>query len=247
MTPGAAAFIFPAAHAMAVAALALSLLLWLGRKRRAAGCLFPAALVCLGVNLALIVGTGSRLPLYGMFESATTILWVAGCGLLLARGRAGSTEFGVGCGVLAFLGAAAGFFPLGMNHDFFMYASAWVQGFFFFRLVSAGILLLAGIGFLAILADARKPGAGPCPQKRQARLLLAAAVFFLLSELSGSIWCLKGWGDTWLWSGNFFQSAAVFFLIMINLHIPPGMLRSVAGKSALGTLSSFAAIFLFLW
>ena len=79
-------------------------------------------------------------------------------------------------------------------------------------------------------------------------LFLLGAILFLSSELSGSIWCLKGWGDSWHWSENFLQSAAIFFLIMINFHIPSHLLLKNTGiRNSLGALSSLTVVILFLW
>jgi len=247
MINGAITLGFPVVHGMLLLCLSLSLLFSISRSVQAARYAFLAGLLCLSLNLALLLLSAQRLPLYGMFESMTTILWVAGICLYLetkARPWAGAIP---GIGTMAALGAFMCFFPLQANHDFFMYANPWVQSFFFFRLLSAGIILYAGIRSAAAWAGVREKPNPVHEIRRRHMLFLLGTILFLSSELSGSIWCLKGWGDSWHWSENFLQSAAIFFLIMLNLHIPSHLLKSAGTRERLGTLSALAMVILFVW
>ncbi|HMA67413.1 MAG TPA: hypothetical protein VKO20_06305 [Desulfosalsimonadaceae bacterium] len=249
MISDAAALGFPVLHGMGGLGFALALLFSFRQKEQPARRAFLAGLFCLCLNLAVLVTAAQRLPLYGMFESLTTILCITGGTLYFAQKKAVSAEFMLGCGVILLLCIFAGIFPLRPNHDFFMYASPWVQGFFFFRLLAAGVILYTGIRFAAVFCMARVSAQYQYngEMKQISTFLLVGTVLFLCSELAGSIWCLKGWGDSWRWSENFFQSAVVFFLIMINLHIPARMLRSPENRGGFGALTSFAVVFLFLW
>ena len=232
---------------MLLVCLSLSLLFSAIRSAQAGRYAFLAGLFCLSLNLALLIFSAGRLPLYGMFESMTTILWVVGICLYLEtkpRPWAGAVP---GIGAMLALGAFMCFFPLRANHDFFMYANPWVQSFFFFRLLSAGIIAYAGIQSAAAWAGVRENQPQVHEIRRRHMLFLLGAILFLSSELSGSIWCLKGWGDSWHWSENFLQSAAIFFLIMLNFHIPSHLLRSTGIRNSLGALTSLTVVILFLW
>jgi len=241
-----ATILFPILHGLGLSGFLTALGLAIGQKPVAAAYAFLAGMGGLLLNWGLIIVAAQRLPLYGMFESMTTILLIAGgCLFFDRKKRAGADT--IGYGFMALLSGCLFLFPLGLNHDFFLYKSPWVQCFFFFRLLSAGVLFFAGIRFTVALTDAIAPANRMAYAKQQARLLLAGTVLFLLSEFSGSVWCLKGWGDSWRWSENFFQSAAIFFLIMLNLHIPLHLLHHRRARTALGALSSFAVVFLFLW
>lgn len=238
--------LFPILHGLGFAGFLIALALTMGQRERAAGYAFLTGLAGVSLNLALIIIAAQRLPLYGMFESITTILWVTAACLFFNREKRTAITT-ISYGFMALLGGCLFFFPVQLNHDFFLYSSPWVQCFFFFRLLSAGVLFFTGIRFAVALTDTIPPDGRITYAKQQTRLLLAGAVLFLCSEFSGSVWCLKGWGDSWRWSENFFQSAAIFFLIMLNLHIPLRLLQHPQARRALGALSSFAAVFLFLW
>lgn len=243
---------FPILHGLAFAGFLIALILGATGRGRAAGMAIAAAVTAAAANLLLIFIAARRPPVYGLFESVTAMVVVAG--LVYFKHRTGpdgspappaptiaaSAILSALCGVV-FTG------PVALNHDFFMYADPWVRSFFFFRLVSAGIILGAGIFFAANLKNAAGMVSPGNFLTRQNTLFLLGMLFFLVSEFSGSVWCLKGWGDSWRWSGNFFQSTAVFFLFMLNFHIPPGTLSRLQSRNVLGAASSFIIVFLFLY
>ncbi len=238
--------LFPVVHGIVIICLISWMLLFLLRKQRPAGYVFPAGLFFLSVNLALIIISAKRLPLYGIFESFTLVLWVLGICLYLSSKAKASAESALCGGVMLFLSVFMCLFPFSLNQDYFMYASPWVQSFFFFRILSAGVVLYAGLRFSAGYAENRISKNRIFQLRQQHMFLLAGTVLYLVSELSGSIWCLKGWGDSWNWSENFFQSAAIFFLLMINFHVPSALLRSPGKRSVFGILTSFIVVFLIL-
>jgi hypothetical protein len=213
------------------------------KKTDPARILLLAGAVSLMFNLFQILRTGKRLPLYGVLESLTTICLVAAVCLCLRPFSPKTAEGTIGAGILALLAALALFFPLSLNPDFFMYASPWVQAFFFLRLLSGGIVLYAGIRFSASLAGRGRLSSGAPGLEVTYRFFLWASVLFLLSELSGSIWCLKGWGDSWRFSENFFQSTALFFLMMLNFHLPPFLAKHGRRKCLLGVVSCASILF----
>jgi len=239
--------LFPVIHILSFFGLLLALILLIRKKYKPAGYAFLIALAGLFVNFILIIIAAKRLPLYGMFESLTTILCIVGMCLYLSKPFQASPKAIIGYGVMTLISGFMLFFPLQLNHDFFMYSSPWVQSFFFFRLMAAGIILFTGIRFTAELRSPSTTNNPILPPKPIYLLFLFGTVLFLCSEFSGSVWCLKGWGDSWHWSENFFQSAAIFFLVMLNLHIPIRTFRTQKSRSVLGALSAYTIVFLFLW
>ncbi len=244
--------LFPIAHGMIAAGFVTAFILGAARRRKAAQAVFLAGQILLTAQLAMIVLASRRPPLYGMFESVTAILWTAGvCFSISAFTKtnppsATLSELPVCCGVMAFLSGLMFFWPIRLNPDFFMYADPWVQDFFVFSLVSAGVMLYAGIAFAAAAID----GVESFSERNQIKdgnlLFLIGTLFFLASEFSGAVWCLRGWGDSWRWSGNFFQSTAIFFLLLLNLHIPSNLFGRAQARNIFGAVSCAGIFFLFL-
>lgn len=65
-------------------------------------------------------------------------------------------------------------------------------------------------------------------------LLLGVAVY-LVSEWSGSFWCLNWLGDTWRWSGGFFKASLIFLLVMAVFHLPPSMAKLIKIRAVIGS------------
>lgn len=242
----------PIIHGLAFAGFLTALILCAAARERAAEKVFTATVTAASVNLALIFILARRPPVYGLFESVTAISVVTGLVYFKNRitpngSKAPIAVLAAASGILAALCALVFTGPVALNHDFFMYANPWVQSFFFFRLVSAGIILGVGILFVAALKKDMEPVSAGNFISRQNLLFLLGMLFFLISEFSGSVWCLKGWGDSWRWSGNFFESTAIFFLFMLNFHIPPGIFSRIQSRSLLGIASCLIIVFLFLY
>ena len=211
-----------------------------GNRPRPAVIMAAAGFLLLSVHGGLLIFSLRRLPLVGGYEALTILAWTTAA-LLLARRRFRNDRimlavFGV---VLTLLCAAGGLARLELNYDYFMYASFWAQGFFFFKQLSAGILLGVILSLIASVIGGRP--------EFDRRLFMAAVIVFLCSELSGSIWGLLGWGDSWHWSANFFESAVVFFIFMANLHLPAFMTRNDLRRIPFHLASAMIITGLFLW
>lgn len=128
------------------------------------------------------------------------------------------------------------------NHDFYMYQIASVQLFFVLRITAGGILLYSFLLFACAWRQQLEStgNSGAETLRRAKSALVLAATVYLGSEFSGTVWCLLGWGDTWHWSSNFFQSTAIFLLLMLPLHIPPGW-KKPGCRTATGSLCTLAA------
>ncbi len=102
-----------------------------------------AGWLLLSIHLLLLIVVIRRLPLYGGYESLTLVLWTSA--LLFAFSsripdhRPHRLLFGFVLGGISLWPVLSG---LQINHDYFMYASYWVQGFFFCKLLAAGVILL---------------------------------------------------------------------------------------------------------
>ncbi len=187
----------------------------------------------LTIAAAAFILEHARVPLAGAYESLLMLLWTAAVLIYAVRRTAPSRPELLTAGLmLGILSAWLTFGNLTPNHDFFLYASGWVQAFFFFRLLAAGVMLTTG------LAQA----AGTFNKS----LFMAGFLLFLVSEFTGSVWCFRVWGDFWHWSANFFQSALVFFLMMLTLHLPPRWLRQKPRSGRWPALLRLASPFLII-
>ncbi len=246
---------FFAVHTLCLVFFLAALIMAVFKYHGPAGWLFAGGVLWAAANLALIFLAARRPPVYGLFESVTTIGVVAGITYFRHRRvwqdpenlKNQSATLLTASAAMVFLCGLVFAGPVTLNHDFFMYANPWVKSFFFCRLVAAGIILTVGIFFAAALKNSGPPVSWKNFILRQNLLFMLGMLFFLISEFSGSVWSLKGWGDSWRWSGNFFQSTAIFFLFMLNFHLPPGFFSRIQGRRLLGTLSCFTIVFLFLY
>ncbi len=107
----------------------------------------------------------------------------------------------------------------GLNYDFFMYGEIWVVGFFFVRTLAVGLFIYGGLFYLQAWLE-RDESTQSSLLWYGHRYLLLGAGFFLLAELSGSIWAMLWLADGWRWSGGFLHSMVMFLLVMIPYHIP---------------------------
>jgi hypothetical protein len=190
-----------------------------------------------------------RLPVYSLYESCMhTALTLSACLVLLGNRKGDRNVQLLGSLALVLLTGLA--LPVlgNFNPDFYMYQVWPVQLFFALRLTAGGILLFSCLLFSSawMQTRGRTQGNGAAALRGATLTLILASTIFLCSELSGTVWCMLGWGDTWHWSSNFFQSAGIFLLLMLPLHIPPGWKRSAfrAGTGSLCTLITVLAIML---
>ena len=211
-----------------------------GKRTRPAVIPAAAGFLLVSIHAGLLILIIHRLPLIGGYEALAVLVWTS-AGLLLARRRFRDDRgmlmvFGT---ALTLLCIAGGLARLEINYDYFMYASFLSQGFFFFKQLSAGLLLAVMLALIASVITGRP--------EFDRRLFMAAAIAFLGSELSGSIWGLLGWGDSWHWSANFFESGMVFFIFLTNLHLPVFPGRRNLWRIPFQLASAMIITGLFLW
>jgi hypothetical protein len=205
------------------------------------------------IGFLLLAGTAMinwslvhRLPVYSLYESLLHMaLVLSACLTVLSTTRPGHSALTWGNLLLTILLIAAVPVLRQFNPDFYMYQVWPVQLFFALRLTAGGVFLFAFLLFATAWPQEYNNTRNGAELLHLADLILIlAAILFLGSELSGTIWCMLGWGDTWHWSSNFFQSASIFLLLMLPLHIPPGWKKGAfrAGTGSICTLIAALAI-----
>jgi hypothetical protein len=129
-----------------------------------------------------------------------------------------------------------------LNADFHMYNRLSVLSFFNFRINAAAFFLLGAVYICTDIFGAARSNSAVGPFDKGRRFLLIGTICFLISECTGSYWCLNWYGDSWTWSRNFLEASCVFMGVMLAFHIPadwklPRSLRAVMGcVPAMGTL-----------
>lgn len=208
--------------------------------------------IACGAGLAWLMFSEQRLPLFGSLESVVYVSFIL---TLLVRFAVPVVEIAsklrlalVTHGVICLMLAVQATRPMEFNADFFMYDNLWVNLFFNLRLNAAGLLIWAAILFMV--------GAGFFTGKDTAdraacdrtiyqgrNFLLAGIVVYLMSEWSGSLWCLNWLGETWQWSRGFLKAAIIFLLAMLASHLPHSMAGSHRAKALFGI---FPGIYIFI-
>lgn len=141
------------------------------------------------------------------------------------------------------------FTPRAPAGDYYMYTDIWVNLFFSFRTAACALFLFAGIHFIL---EAGLNKATDHPDIRlflswQGRnFLLAGTCVYLVSECSGSYWCLNWLGDVWHWSRGFLWAAVIFLIIMAYFHTPPFLSRSRRIKPLIGILPGVVCLWMIL-
>ena len=118
------------------------------------------------------------------------------------------------------------------NHSY-----PYAVAFHLFRRLALALGLFASTLFLSSLITPSTALQSATQLRFQGRnTIMVAVLLYLLSEDTGIIWCLRGWGDIWHWSPGFMISTMVLVYLMLALHIPggsrkPGLWYSLVGLS----------------
>lgn len=203
----------------------------------------------LAINLLifiLIVFSEHRLPIFGDFESVTTIGLVLGflhllnfyCSTPADRRFYDSHAKWITVSILLLLTYLA-FFPKTPNPDFYMYDDIRVIVFFHFRILASGVFIYSAL----ILCAALHHGF-PDYIRTGRNFLLTGAAIFLISEFSGSLWCLDWYGDSWHWSKGFLKAACLFLVAMLACHIPPNWNLSNRVRAVIGSIPAAGSLWL---
>jgi hypothetical protein len=134
------------------------------------------------------------------------------------------------------------FFPKTVNPDYYMYGQYSVMAFFNFRICAGAFFLMA-----AIYLCSRSLNNSPVDALYTGRnLLLIGTLCFLISECSGSFWCLNWYGDSWHWSKGFLKASSVFMVLMLVFHVPGNWKLSNAARRVMGCLPGLGSLWLLL-
>lgn len=205
----------------ALAAFAGALAFSRGSQGSAAGWLGLAGLVVGSVQVGLVVSAVQRPPLIGGQESIGEIALLTSA-LALADwwsgppGRPAARWSWLWClilwGLLLLL-------PRQLHPDSYMFDYPGLILFFQMRLAAIALLLHAASRHLA------RRGANQAGPLDGRRLLLAGMAAFLISELAGAMWSFFWTGEFWHWNRGFLESAALFMVIALPLHLPASWAR----------------------
>ncbi|MDX9786083.1 MAG: hypothetical protein RBT11_04890 [Desulfobacterales bacterium] len=197
-------------------------------QKKWAGLCFGFLATALSVfGVGLIILEAGRPPLFGHYEIITQSVFIISLLALLEqrswhRHRLRflspvTTRLWLLC---AFLMCVLYFFPKTVNADFYMYSRIAVMTFFNFRISAGAFFLVAAIHFYSGFFQGGTDLPPSAFLHKGRNFLLIGTICFLISECSGSYWCLIWWGDTWHWSKGFLKAASLFMLVMLSFHVP---------------------------
>ena len=186
-------------------------------------------LSCL-TGLIYIVFITKRPPLFGAFEASFYIVFILA--LLTKVSKKKSLPLIASIIILLILALQIGK-PIVLNDDYFMYDNIWVMLFFNLRLLTAAFFAHAMVLYLSSFFS--KENEIDLTSKSARFYLLCGTFIYLVSEWSGSLWCLNWFGESWLWSNGFFKASLLFLLVMLACHMPPAfgknkLLRTITGS-----------------
>lgn len=185
---------------------------------------WPGGLAGVAAGACFVAGvfiTQQRPPLVGPLESIMEMALLLGVLAIIGRfwgptgSRAPQWAWAAGLILLAVLFCLS----RSLQPDSFMFNYPGLIVFFQLRLVAMVLLLYAAACFAS--AWSFKPGLVQADDRRLGRLLLLAGLAaFLVSEFSGTWWSYHWTGGFWRWNRGFLESAALFLVISIPLHLP---------------------------
>jgi len=211
-----------------------ALVLRLFRYRRSSRIAGAAGTLVSGAGVIALVVVESRLPLFGSLESIIYLSFLLTLLELFTfpeRGEAaGDRSFALTMGCICLLLAFQSRRPMVFNTDFFMYDNLWVNLFFNLRLVAGALLTWAAVLFITGAWSGSNSDVEVAKSRRRVlyggrNFLLTGIAVYLISEWSGSLWCLNWLGDSWQWSRGFFKAGIIFLLVMAASHLPSRFAR----------------------
>lgn len=196
-----------------------------------------------------IIFSSHRLPIFGNFESVTTITLVLGGLHFLDCFYSGQMDRRfldihakwIFVSILLMLIYLA-FFPKTLNQDFYMYDDIRTIVFFHFRILATGFFIYAAL----IHSAAQYYGFSKYNHLGR-NFMLTGVAAFLVSEFSGSLWCLAWFGDSWHWSRGFFKASCLFLAVMVLCHIPPNWNLSKPTRALIGSIPAVGALWILLF
>ncbi len=112
------------------------------------------------------------------------------------------------------------FFPKEASPPLYDYGYSYIILFHAFRCIALAFMLYAAAWFIQFIIQREIDERTNLLAHQGRNFLVLAAVFYLMGEYVGVIWCQKGWGDFWMWNQTFLQSTLIVLYLMIAFHIP---------------------------
>ncbi len=193
---------------------------------------------CLIIVLTLTYASG-RTPAFKLFESFMLAAFILGCLGLFYKNP---TETPPNTRLWVWLEIVLIFIitlfadktPSSSGYD---YNNLLIALFHFFRVIVVSLTLFSSALYLQSRFDLKKDNSQAVSNAHQGRnFLLLGAMLFLAAEYVGILWCLRGWGNFWHWSGTFFQSTLIVVFFMIAIHIPGSNYRKGSWRPNLGMI-----------
>lgn len=219
---------------------AAALILWLSPTKWLEIVAWGAAFASLSALLFALGHASGHLPVFGeRLEAQLAVAWVLCAMGVLARffwHKREEARFSL-MGVVMCV-AATLHVELQPHPNAFWYAHWTALGFFSFRVLAVAGVLFSGAFYAAALF-----GEEGSPSRRNRvwmgrNILLTSTVAFGISELSGCIWALRGWGEFWLFNPGFMSSAGAFLILLIPFHLSGRWTRNPKVLPTVGALCS---------
>ena len=192
-----------------------------------------------GALLAVMAFSSRHLPVFNLFESLLVSTFVLGGLGVFSHSKKGCPwDARAWVWLLAlFLMGITLLFPRQMSSYRPDSTFLWVVLFHGLRSVALGTGLFAAAHLIPFRYGKGHDAAQKGLFFKGRNFLLVTTILFLCSEYAGMIWCQRGWGDFWHWSGTFFQSALIIIAFMFAFHIPgknrfSENVRSISGIAA---------------
>ena len=196
--------------------------------------------VLVNLWILVVVYRSGNLPVFNIFESFLFVTFLlGGTGLFLFN----KGEFSIGVRrwiwiEIIILFIIILFFPKKTSPPLYDHGYSYIVLFHAFRCIALALMLFATAWFIQFIIQREIDERTGMLAHQGRNFLVLAAVFYLMGEYVGVIWCQKGWGDFWMWSQTFFQSTLVVLYLMLAFHIPGKGRKAEDIRCIIGGLSS---------
>jgi hypothetical protein len=194
------------------------------------------------LNLFILVYMYHRsgnLPVFNIFESFLLISFILGATGLFVLFR-GDFSIKVRKWVwieILVLFLIMSFSQKEVSPSLYDHSYIYIVLFHAFRCLALAFMLVATAWFIQFIIQREMNERTGMLAHQGRNYLVLAAVFFLMGEYVGIIWCQNGWGDFWSWSQAFFQSTLIVLYLMLAFHIPGKSRKAEDLRSMIGGLS----------
>jgi ABC-type transport system involved in cytochrome c biogenesis permease subunit len=203
--------------------------------------------VALTVNAAILITipiSSGYLPLFNIFESFVLAAFILGIlGLSLFRQGANNhlARSWVWVGILLLLFVVC-FYPKEAAPPRHNHGELFIVFFHGFRTLSLAAMLFSSAQYATFLTAQVHDATGKGILHQGRNFLLLGTILFLVSEYSGILWCLNGWGDFWRWNYGFLSSTFILLYLMLVFHLPDKNLFSRRIMPVIGMMSGVVMV-----